>query len=237
MAYSFKLYSLIWVGLDWLFPPHCAGCGTQGFRWCEECQADSPLASNKHCVFCRKNLRNQGVCVDCAAKNRNLDRVYSWGIHDGPLRQALHKLKYKRDIGLGEVLAQNMVALIKRISLPVDIVVPIPLGRKRMRERGYNQSALLAKPMAFSLGVDYQPAALKRVKETRTQVGLNIKQRRENVAGAFEARQKAVDNRRVLLVDDVMTTGATLEAAAKALKHSGAAQVWSLTLAQVSKSF
>ena len=91
--------------------------------------------------------------------------------------------------------------------------------------------------MAFSLGVDYRPAALKREKETRTQVGLNSQQRRENVAGAFDSRQKVVDDRTVLLVDDVMTTGATLEAAAKALKHSGAAQVWSITLAQAGKSY
>ena len=237
MARSFKLYSSIWVGLDWLFPPHCAGCGRQGFRWCEECQANSLLASEKYCVFCRKNLRKQGVCMNCTAENRYLDRVCSWGLHAGPLRQALHKLKYKRDIGLGEALAQNMVILMKRISLSVDIVVPIPLGRRRLRERGYNQSALLARPLAFSLGVDYRPAALKREKETRTQVGLNSQQRRENVAGAFDSRQKVVDDRTVLLVDDVMTTGATLEAAAKALKHSGAAQVWSITLAQAGKSY
>jgi ComF family protein len=144
-------------------------------------------------------------------------------------------LKYRRDLGLGEVLARHLILIAEENTLPQDVIIPIPLGKRRRNERGYNQAALLARPLALALNISYRPRALKRIRETKSQVGLSFAQRRENVSGAFEAVPKLVSGRRVLLVDDVMTTGATLEAAAQALKNAGAADVQGLTLVKTVK--
>lgn len=231
----FRLYQAIWVALDWLYPPQCAGCQESGFRWCEECRNNTPKVSIKHCIFCESRLPKSGVCACTEERNQYLDKVFAWGLHTGPLRQALHRLKYRRDLGLGEVLARHLILIAEENTLPQDVIIPIPLGKRRRNERGYNQAALLARPLALALNISYRPGALKRIRETKSQVGLSFAQRRENVSGAFEAVPKLVSGRRVLLVDDVMTTSATLEAAAQALKNAGAADVQGLTLAKTVK--
>ena len=114
----------------------------------------------------------------------------------------------------------------------VDLIVPVALGPKRLKERGYNQANLLASPCAIRLGVECNQRALRRIRETRSQVGLSIVQRQNNVSGAFIADSKEVGGKRVLLIDDVLTTGATLNACAEALKQAGAVQIFSLTLAR-----
>jgi ComF family protein len=127
--------------------------------------------------------------------------------------------------------------MVKDNDVQGDLVVPIPLGVKRLRERGYNQAALLARPFALALQLPYRPRALKRIKETRTQVGLSIPQRRKNVEGAFEADPDIVSGKSVIVMDDVMTTGATLDEAGQALKQAGASQVVGFSLAKAVKMF
>ncbi len=156
----------------------------------------------------------------------------SWGVHADPLRKAIHRLKYQRDMALGEALAGHLVELVKTNGLEANAVAAVPLAKRRERERGYNQAALLARPLALSLGLDYLPAALKRTRETASQVGLSIEERHLNVAGAFTAEAKSVKEKRIFLVDDVLTTGATLNAAAAALKEAGAACVIGLSIAR-----
>jgi ComF family protein len=153
-------------------------------------------------------------------------------LHDGTLRRAVHKLKYDRDIGLGEVLAKCMIGVVQSLDARLDLAIPIPLGAERLRQRGYNQAALLARPLAYHLNLPYCPQALRRIRETRTQVGLDRAQRLQNVAGAFQADPDSVGRKNVLLVDDVMTTGATLDAAARALCQAGAEGVWAVALAR-----
>lgn len=153
---------------------------------------------------------------------RWLDRASAWGYHQDPLRKAIHTLKYRGNLAQGDALAVHLLEVILRDRLEVDVVVPVPLARQRARERGYNQAALLACPLAAALGVTYRQDALARVRETPSQVGRSLEARRENVADAFSARKSRTAGRRVLLVDDVLTTGATLDAAAKALKQAGA---------------
>ncbi len=151
----------------------------------------------------------------------------------GTVRKAVHQLKYHRDLALAETLAGFLLALVDALGWRVDVVVPVPLGKARYRARGYNQAALLAFPLALGLGVPYEGKALVRVRETPSQVNLSAEARRRNVAGAFTVVQpQAVAGRAVLLVDDVMTTGATLDAAATALKTSGARQVFAVTVAR-----
>ncbi len=134
-------------------------------------------------------------------------------------------MKYRGNLALGDALAVHLLEVIQRDRFEVEMVVPVPLARQRQRERGYNQAALLARPLAAALGLPYRPASLVRVRETPSQVGRSLEARRENVADAFSAREDQTAGRGVLVVDDVLTTGATLDAAAKALKQAGAEMV------------
>jgi ComF family protein len=153
-------------------------------------------------------------------------------LHDGSLRDALHHLKYRHDLGLGEIMAGKMAAVVQNNRWQPDLVIPVPLGVKRQRERGYNQAAVLAQPLAMMLGLAYTNKALYRIRETRSQVGLDREQRKMNMDGVFSAESKWVKDKNVLLVDDVMTTGATLNAASVALRQAGAVEVWAITLAR-----
>jgi ComF family protein len=141
-------------------------------------------------------------------------------------------LKYRRDIALGDALAVHLCELAAAFDGQINLVLPVPLAPSRQRQRGYNQAALLAYPLALWLGLPYNRRALRRVRETTSQVGLSLNQRRENVSGAFQARPEAVAGRCVLLVDDVLTTGSTLDAAAQALKQAGASQVFALVVSR-----
>ena len=141
-------------------------------------------------------------------------------------------LKYRRDIGLGEALSNQMSSFVAQLGWPVDMIVPIPLGKERLKERGYNQVAMVAMPLSIQLGLDYCPSALARARETRSQVGLSAVERQENVQGAFFADGTRVNGRTILLMDDVSTTGATLSSAAEALLASGAHEVFAVTIAR-----
>lgn len=156
----------------------------------------------------------------------------SWLAFEGSIRTALHRLKYRRDVGLGEALTPQLCDFSTGLSWPVDLVVPVPLGRRRLEERGYNQVALIARPLAMALGIGYDQHAVAHVRDTRSQVGLARRERRENVRDAFMAEPTRVRGHSILLVDDVATTGSTLSSCAAALCASGARDVFALTVAR-----
>jgi ComF family protein len=156
----------------------------------------------------------------------------SWAVFEDPVKGALHRLKYRRDIGMGESLADQMAGFVRQLRWPIDTLIPIPLGKKRLKERGYNQVAMVAIPLSIHLGLDYVPSALARARETRSQVGLSAGERQENVKDAFFADGKKISGHSVLLMDDVSTTGATLSSAAEALYASGAKNVFAITVAR-----
>ena len=151
---------------------------------------------------------------------------------NGPLRHAVHRLKYSRDLALGEVLARPLLEMLHQLKWPIDLVTSVPMGVARRAERGYNQATLLAFPLSLACGIPFHSQALIKRRETRSQVGLNLAQRRENVFDAFLARSEIVNKKRILVVDDVTTSGATIEACASALIKAGARQVYGLTLAR-----
>jgi competence protein ComFC len=148
----------------------------------------------------------------------------------------LHRLKYRRDIGLGEALTPQLSLFVARMHWPIDLVLAVPLGRKRLKDRGYNQAALIAWPLAMAIGAEYGRGRLRRLRETVSQVGLTRLERRENVQGAFEANRRGVWRRCVLLIDDVATTGSTLSSCAEALYASGARDVFAVTVARAVRS-
>jgi ComF family protein len=148
-----------------------------------------------------------------------------------PLRDAIHSLKYNNNRRLAGLLAARMAAFWRDNHLTADLIVPVPLHASRLTERGYNQSALLARALGVAVGVPVAEGLLIRHRATLPQVALGQAERRQNVQGAFTCPGD-VTGQRIVLVDDVCTTGATLEACADALKAGAAGSVWALTLAR-----
>jgi ComF family protein len=152
--------------------------------------------------------------------------------YEGVVRECIHALKYENNQGLGEFFVGWLAKIVLEEGWLIDVVIPVPLSSNRMRERGYNQSALIARPMAARLGVRHNPFGLHRIRDTHSQVGLSGEERHQNVLGAFEAVPAIVDGMKVLLIDDVMTTGATMSACANSLNLAGAKAVYCLTIAR-----
>lgn len=230
---AYQIYRLAWAGLDWIYPPQCGGCGRAGARWCDACQQDTRLLTAPVCERCGDPINTRaGICSFCSKCPPAYEALRSWAVFGGPLRNALHRLKYQRDVALGESLARPLIELLHSLNWAVDCITAVPIGVARRAERGYNQVALLALPLALAGGVPYQPKALVKTRETRSQVGLNLAERRENLAGAFRAEAKIVRGKTILVVDDVATSGTTMQTCALALLDAGATRVFGLTLAR-----
>jgi competence protein ComFC len=229
--WSYTLYRSLWNALDLLFPPACGGCGKIGSRWCADCQQRVKILNGILCEICGLPLVEAGICDTCRAERPHFISLRAWAVFENPVQTALHKLKYRRDISMGDSLASQMLPFVRELNWPIDMIVPIPLGRKRLKERGYNQVGMIAKPLAMALNVKYAPDALMRRKETRSQVGLTKVERKENVNNAFQA-EAGIKEKTVLVMDDVSTTGSTLSSSAQALYASGAKGVYALTVAR-----
>lgn len=226
------LYHMLWRGLDWIFPPTCGGCEILGARWCEACQATIPVIFEPVCPTCGDPQTSPQICPVCQQHPPPYQALRSYSAHRGVIRKAIHRLKYQNDIGLGESLSKHLVELYNLNKWDIGLVVPVPLGQKRKRDRGYNQAAVLARSLAYAIHKPYRPEALSRSRETRTQVGLTAVERRKNVEGAFTATAEKVKGKAVLVIDDVTTTGSTISACAQALIEAGASAVFGMTLAR-----
>ncbi len=126
----------------------------------------------------------------------------------------------------------QLVEFVRALNWSVDMLIPAPLGKARLQERGYNQVALVAQPLAYELGIAYAPDGLKKMRETKSQVGLNITERQENVREAYQADPSVVKRKSILLMDDVATTGSTINACTEALLSAQAEAVYALTVAR-----
>ena len=217
--------------LDFIYPPTCGGYGAPAARWCGNCQEAVQVITTPTCEKCGLPLERQTACSRCRVTLPKFHRLRSWSAFESPVKEALHRLKYRRDLGLGEAIAHHMLDFVVGLDWQVEEIVPIPLGKQRLKQRGYNQVAMIAFPMALMLGISYHPEALIRVRETKTQVGLSASQRSENMRNAFRA-DASINGKQVLLVDDVATTGATLSSAAEALYQAGARRVDAVTVAR-----
>jgi len=229
---AYRAYQFIWELLDWLYPPECGGCGRPGTRWCSECFGSTTEINPPVCPICGSpNFRDE-PCMRCEVSHPSFTSLRSYAVFTGSIRSALHRLKYRRDIGLGEVLARPMIEKLLKLNWSLDIVTSVPLGLVRFEERGYNQATLLARPIALSMHLPFSTQLLSRTRETRSQVGLTVSERQENMADAFRAISKSVRGKNILVVDDVATSGATFNACAKALIEGGASKVYGFSLAR-----
>ena len=219
--------------INFVFPPVCVTCREIGDVFCASCQGAVVPVEPPLCARCGRSLPAPAHrCTGCRAQPPPLHQIRAAAYFSDPLATAIHHFKYEGLFALAEPLAALMTAEWPAWPVPHDVIVPIPLHAARERERGYNQSALLARHLSGQLGLPFEPEIVSRIRFTPPQTGLSRRERLANVGGAFRADRLRVRDRRVLLVDDVCTTGATLAAAAEALHHAGAASVSAYCLAR-----
>ena len=199
--------------IDLVFPPTCENCGRVDYRFCEPCRCE--LISHPLDIFHRKVESLDGLCAT--------------GEQSGVLENAVKAFKYHGATSLSEYLGARLAEALSAQNWNVDAIVPVPLHADRQLERGYNQSNLLSEYVALALDICCQPDWLTRIRGTSQQARLSSDERRQNVKGAFNA-SAAVAGQSILLIDDVVTTGATLSECAAALRASQANAVYGIAV-------
>ncbi len=232
MSSSLSLRQLKTSLLDLLFPLRCLDCGSEGSLLCETCRQKLPRIKQPFCQRCGTPLSGGKLCPACVSHPLTMDGIRSVLLFGGTVRQAVHQFKYKHITAMAAPLGQLGAEFLRTYPLPGEVLMPVPLHPRRLRERGYNQAALLATEIGKLSSLPVVEGALLRQRDTVTQArAASAAERRRNVRDAF-ASQRELHGERVLLIDDVCTTGATLDACAAALKAAGAGSVWGLTVAR-----
>ncbi len=215
--------------LDFFFPRYCLGCGREGAYFCARCREGLPFQEPPYCPVCGKSLDHHPDCDLLAPELLELRSVFRF---EGVVKKAVHQLKYNNLRDIAAPLGGFMADFLKSNSICSDLLVPVPLHKSRLRERGYNQSELLALTLHRLTGLPIFLDALKKVKPTPPQAdSTSVDARRLAVVDAFRCYNN-FKGRRVILIDDVATSGATLSACARALALAGASEVRALTLAR-----
>lgn len=212
--------------LDLLFPRRCVVCGQSSAYICFACANEIQYLKTPVCLKCGKITKNGEFCSTCRSKYHLYGIIYSTTYDCAPVKELLHHLKYNGIVEIGELLGDILAArLIGRLPFKNMVVVPVPLFRKREQQRGYNQAELIARRLSKRLNLP-GGLALERIKNTSTQVGLHKKERELNVAGDFKCiDSELITGKVVILVDDVVTTGSTMNECAAVLKAAGAKKV------------
>lgn len=215
----------------------CNACGKEIFSgyFCEDCLKSIVKINKDKCFHCgRRTLYPVNYCDSCIEKNLNFDIARSVYEYQAPLSFVIQNFKYENAKYHAEFFANEMYEIFINENLYCDVITFVPMHEKRLRKRGYNQAELLAKELSKLVGVEVLDCITK-TKETEHQANLTQKEREKNLKGTFKANKKVVAGKSVLLVDDVMTTGSTVDAISKELKRAGATKISVLTLASVSK--
>ncbi len=224
--------------LDFIFPKLCLFCGSTSSerKMCEKCLSEMGFIKSPICTVCGLPFPSTEVsnhlCGKCLVGEFYFDRARSVASYKGVLKEVLHKFKYEGVFSFGGVLSQILVHNFPDDLSDPDLVVPVPLYLGRLKSREYNQSVILGKALAKYLGVSFDQFLLRRVRDTKPQFEVGgERERLSNVRGAFVVVQPdKIVRRRVLLIDDVFTTGATVSECARVLKKSGAKKIEVITL-------
>lgn len=224
--------------LDFALPARCAGCGTivaEVHSFCPDCWKKVEFLGENGCSSCGLPLEatDAELCGACVSRPPRIQRTRSAVAYDDLSRSIAIRLKYGRKVALARTMARYMAPLVGTDDTDA-ILVPVPLHRSRLWQRGFNQSALVAAELARATGLRSEVRLLKRVKRTPALKGMSLTQRRRIVAGAFSVDPSAeLAGRTIVLVDDVLTTGSTANACARALKRAGAGRVELVSWARV----
>ncbi len=228
-----QLTKLKGLALGILFPQWCVSCGREGAFICDSCQRALPKIMPPLCPRCGQPQSSGILCPSCVNWQAHIDGVRFPFRFDGAIRQAIHQLKYKNLRALAMPLARLLQNYLAANPIPGEALVPVPLHHRRLRERGYNQSGLLARELGKFTNLPVVDDCLIRQRQTSPQTKTaTVDERRSNVANAFTCRDQRLQNKQILLIDDVSTSGATIDACAAALKATGATSVWGLVLAR-----
>ena len=221
--------------LDTLFPVHCAGCQKIGHVLCPDCIAKIQPLPSPICDVCGITLSTYGSCKTCQYHRPDLGGMRAVSLYEEPLRACIHALKYDGNVRLSLPLGLLLAQAFHHYALQADMLIPVPLHSERQKHRGFNHAVLLAEVCAAKIDVPINENILIRHRPTIAQVELHPRERYQNVAGAFVCSASAknvLNGRKILLIDDVSTTGATLGACATPLFEAGAKEVWGLVLAR-----
>jgi len=228
-----RLDPLFWAAMDWLYPPHCCNCGRRGSVICEKCYELIELIPQNQCAKCGYPIRGKAdICSDCRNSPPIFYQMKAWAVYTGPIAKAIHSFKYKNDLYMGKLLANPLCEIFYQSGWEIDLIVPVPLSTQRMRTRGYNQSALLASYLGRKIGIPVSNNLLKRIRHTETQISLDVNKRFTNLMDAFYANPAKLKKKNVLVIDDVITTGATMHNCTKAILNAGADNVYCLSAAR-----
>ena len=232
--------------LDALLPPRCQHCGTLGALLCVACLATAQAPAPPLCPRCGRSLSpgrvaDAAACPTCASGRgpKALASLHIAAIYEGVVRESVVALKYRQQRRLAEPLGDLLAAELRaamRQGIRADLIIPVPLHTQRQRQRGFNQAELLARRCASRLGIPVAANLLMRQRETAPQVGLSLVERQTNIAGAFalapQHTHKRLAGRHLVLIDDVSTTGSTLDAAAEALRAAHPASIIGLAVSR-----
>ena len=229
-----SLFDLISSSLDFIFPPVCLGCEGIGAHWCEKCEAELQVLTQPYCQICCKviEVESEVICEECQTENPAFYSARALARYTSSFARAIVHLKYQPNKVFAASFVPRLAAIVNKEAWDIDVIVPIPLSHERFIERGYNQVEMFSKPLARMLGLPHGGKFLSRAKNTRPQVGLSHTERKKNVKDAFLGEKHLVSGKKLLLVDDVMTTGSSFHSAALALKAVGALEVRGLSLAR-----
>lgn len=241
-----NLYEFL-IGL--LFPIECINCKTEGSWICKKCLTRLEHQLSQKCIFCDKINVFGEICQYCKRKNNfYLDGILIANSYDNKCIKKLIKLyKYNFIQDIKTILQNHICAFMKNIIMlshinkqtpklikkfDENLIIPVPLQTKRLKWRGFNQSEQIAEKVANTFVIKFDKKNLVRIKNTKPQSKLNKKQRLENIINCFEWQGKSLKKQNIILIDDVVTTGATLNECAKILKKNGAGQIWAIVLAK-----
>ena len=236
--------SLLRKFIDLLYPPRCLLCRTfiASGSLCGTCFSSFRKLVTPVCPICGgpflNGIQEDHVCEECLRKRPYFNSAASPYLYDGRIMDAIHQFKYQGKPHMAKALGPLLASFGREwlSGLSGLLIMPVPLHPKRLRQRGYNQSLLLARHVSAGMRASLDFMSLRRTKDTKVQTGLKKEERRRNVRRAFEiADRKAVKGKTVLLVDDVATTGSTLNECARALRKAGSGNVHCLVLARAPK--
>lgn len=236
------LKRLIESVLSLFIPPKCASCGTvlsHESVFCESCKDTFRLVEEPFCSICglpfKSSEGSNHPCPSCWNESVWFDRARAVFIYEGAIRRAIHRFKYHANLFQARILGGLLADVVEDLSgsSSWDFIVPVPLHETKLKQRGFNQALLLSRYVAKRVGIPLDVDTLRRTRVTRPQVELSGSERMKNVRNAFEVNSPEVcNNKQILLLDDVFTTGATMRECARVLKKAGASRVDAVTLAR-----
>lgn len=226
-----KIYDFF---LDFLFPKFCVDCQVEGTFLCEDCSKNILPVITQVCPECGRISKNGKYCKNCEKNKKISGILVACYYEEGPIREIIHNFKYNSATELSKILSKLMSETLKENKIKIDLITFVPLHFRRLASRGYNQSEILAKEIGTSCKLQVSKLLVK-TKKTKRQVELIGTKRKKNLNKVFKVEKSKVhkvENKNILLIDDISTTGATLNECAAVLKAAGAKKVWGLVVAR-----